>query len=675
MPSSPLLVAGTTWEPMAGVKLGYCHISFALHLTLEVKHHGSFDAAGIFTPSISWGRAVPGQAAETEELLPSPLLGPVVSIHSREQFPVLLLLLQQQYSVLLAQNTGTFNYECANSTCGHSASTAASKGCHTWWQRCGAANTPDPIAEQWEQPLHTRQLEAIGRCPSSRAFAAQAELRHSNWQLFKGSTSDSIKTLQAWLFVASGLRLKTQKNTLAFVAITIHKQHHCLILIGSDAMFSALHSFTSKMKHKGSFRRSTAAYLKLLGLLSKQLTADYPRQETHLVPLYGTSAVCRAMDTTKFTSISKTLTALQLTALQPELSFQTYLGTKVPSTPQVWVKAPAQSSEKGSVPAQHSSLPIACVLLVFESAMDKKHKTRPRRSSQEPASSLLHFGSRSSTPQLFLPSPPAQLLLQGKEDTSTEWQDLARLLLPPHLMLGSECIQPRRGLTPLAATPEASFPTCKENKDYLPLCSGSLHTVFPTQILQLWLKESTQILTYLNQTRLRPKNLQQFKTFRAQPCGARLCCCPVCQQRHLTSSWLSILIPGAKKAATAMQDSLAELPGWGKGILLHRPAFPIAATTTDQAGLSGQNSTFAARELIQGWVDGNAFLHLPHQSRDAVGEAETGILMMGIAHKRLTCCLLCVRLKKDNAVASPPPPSFSGGSQKRILLGPPDFLS
>lgn len=26
----------------------------------------------------------------------------------------------------------------------------------------GAANTPDPIAEQWEQPLHTRQLEAIG---------------------------------------------------------------------------------------------------------------------------------------------------------------------------------------------------------------------------------------------------------------------------------------------------------------------------------------------------------------------------------------------------------------------------------------------------------------------------------------------------------------------------------
>lgn len=40
--------------------------------------------------------------------------------------------------------------------------------------------------------------------------------------------------------------------------------------------------------------QSTAAYLKLLGLLSKQLTADYPRQETHLVPLYGTSAVCRA---------------------------------------------------------------------------------------------------------------------------------------------------------------------------------------------------------------------------------------------------------------------------------------------------------------------------------------------------------------------------------------------
>lgn len=35
------------------------------------------------------------------------------------------------------QNTGTFNYEFANSTCGHSASTAASKGCHTWWQHCG----------------------------------------------------------------------------------------------------------------------------------------------------------------------------------------------------------------------------------------------------------------------------------------------------------------------------------------------------------------------------------------------------------------------------------------------------------------------------------------------------------------------------------------------------------
>lgn len=74
---------------------------------------------------------------------------------------------------------------------------------------------------------------------------------------------------------------------------------------------------------------------------------------------------------------------------------------------------------------------------------------------------------------------------------------------------------------------------------------------------------------------------------RTQPCRARLCCCPVCQQRHLTSSWLSILIPGAKKAATAMQDSLAELPGWGKGILLHRPAFLIAATTTGQAGLPG----------------------------------------------------------------------------------------
>lgn len=35
------------------------------------------------------------------------------------------------------QNTGTFNYEFANSTCGHSASTAASKGYHTWWQHCG----------------------------------------------------------------------------------------------------------------------------------------------------------------------------------------------------------------------------------------------------------------------------------------------------------------------------------------------------------------------------------------------------------------------------------------------------------------------------------------------------------------------------------------------------------
>lgn len=80
-------------------------------------------------------------------------------------------------------------------------------------------------------------------------------------------------------------------------------------------------------------------------------------------------------------------------ALHPELSFQTYLGTEVPSTPQFWVKAPLQSSEKGGVPAQHSSLPIACVLLIFESAVDKKHK-RPRTSSQEPASSPLHFSSR-----------------------------------------------------------------------------------------------------------------------------------------------------------------------------------------------------------------------------------------------------------------------------------------
>lgn len=81
-------------------------------------------------------------------------------------------------------------------------------------------------------------------------------------------------------------------------------------------------------------------------------------------------------------------------ALQLELSFQTYLRTKVTSTPQFWVKAPVQSSEKGGVPAHHSSLPIACVLLIFESATDKKHKTRPRTSSQESASSPLHFGSR-----------------------------------------------------------------------------------------------------------------------------------------------------------------------------------------------------------------------------------------------------------------------------------------
>lgn len=33
---------------------------------------------------------------------PPPHLGPAVSIHSREQFPILLLLLQQHYSVLLA---------------------------------------------------------------------------------------------------------------------------------------------------------------------------------------------------------------------------------------------------------------------------------------------------------------------------------------------------------------------------------------------------------------------------------------------------------------------------------------------------------------------------------------------------------------------------------------------
>lgn len=31
---------------------------------------------------------------------------------------------------------------------------------------------------------------------------------------------------------------------------------------------------------------------------------------------------------------------------------------------------------------------------------------------------------------------------------------------------------------------------------------------------------------------------------------------------------------------------------------------------------AGQNSTFATKELIQGWVDGSAFSHLPHQSRD-----------------------------------------------------------
>lgn len=47
-------------------------------------------------------------------------------------------------------------------------------------------------------PQQPRSSHPHRRCPSSRAFAAQAELRHSNRQLFKGSTSDSIKTLQAW---------------------------------------------------------------------------------------------------------------------------------------------------------------------------------------------------------------------------------------------------------------------------------------------------------------------------------------------------------------------------------------------------------------------------------------------------------------------------------------------
>lgn len=48
--------------------------------------------------------------------------------------------------------------------------------------------------------------------------------------------------------------------------------------------------------------------------------------------------------------------------------------------------------------------------------------------------------------------------------------------------------------------------------------------------------------------------------------------------------------------------------------------FPIPQGTNNPPPFfffgAGQNSTFATKELIQGWVDGSAFSHLPHQSRD-----------------------------------------------------------
>lgn len=49
------------------------------------------------------------------------------------------------------------------------------------------------------------------------------------------------------------------------------------------------------------------------------------------------------------------------------------------------------------------------------------------------------------------------------------------------------------------------------------------------------------------------------------------------------------------------------------------PFFPLPQGTNNPPPFffgAGQNSTFATRELIQGWVDGSAFSHLPHQSRD-----------------------------------------------------------